>query len=223
MAKDGAPEHLATGICAIAAAVLAAKDVRQEEYELAEKILGRKWPAKNDNPRELESIAGTFNRQMDVAIDACNRSHRRDDSRVTRRADLARDLDRAGLVLVEREMVAALIAKVRSAEICAVLDTLTAATAEHDGHDLGSELLEGEPVELVVTVTAASTSLPPDVLRLPVGGTITIGVIDADPDVDRMDGGSGELEASEIDGPYYPAGDEDRGPIGDYRDPGVND
>lgn len=151
MAKDGAPEHVGSGICAVAASVLVAKDVTREEHDLAELILARKFP-RNDNPRELEFAATAFNRQMDAAIDACNRSHKAD-SRVTRRAALARDLDRAGLVILDRDMVAALIAKAREAEACdvhplVVVGTLEieGATGEQDGHDLGEELVDDGPM-----------------------------------------------------------------------------
>jgi hypothetical protein len=53
------------------------------------------------------SIAAEFNRKMDVAIDAVDRS--RDVCQITRRADLFRALEKAELVLMPKSMVGDLI------------------------------------------------------------------------------------------------------------------
>lgn len=205
MAKEGAPEHVGSGICAVAAAVLAAKDVRQEEYELAEKILGRKFP-KNDNPRELEFAATTFNRHMDAAIDACNRSHKAD-TRVTRRAHLARDLDRAGLVLLDRDMVAGLIAKIRELK-----DELAARPLLEQAEDLGAELLTDEEQDELVDRINGTPNLHPLPARITFNNGGSIEFVD--------DGNGGTFAGLEfIDGVHGPIG----GGMGDYSNPNVND
>lgn len=107
--KDELPsENVATGICAVAAAVLISPTVSAEELELAGRILKRTWPSVEHAPREHESIAAAFNRHMDAAIDSCNDSAG-EPTRSARRSLLARDLDKAGLILLDRATVVELL------------------------------------------------------------------------------------------------------------------
>jgi hypothetical protein len=123
------------GVHILAAAMLCAAGSNGDELELARRILER--DPRVDDPRESESIAGTFNRQMDAAIDSVNDSVG-EPTRAGRRARLAHDLDRAGLVLIDRAQVADLIS---------VVHELRGRVAELEAlepQDLGAELLADE-------------------------------------------------------------------------------
>jgi hypothetical protein len=156
------------GVHILATAMLCAAGASADELELARRLLEK--DPKDPSARETESSGDAFYRQMDAAIDACDRS-RGEPTRAGRRARLAADLDRGGYLVVDRNFLAGLIADRISLELRA---------CNTNGEDLGAELIDS-----------------------------------GDPDVDRMDGGSGELEAYEIDGPYDAPGD--------YSNPSVND
>jgi hypothetical protein len=124
------------GVHILATALLCAAGSSADELELARRLLERD-PIRDD-PRENESVAGTFNRHMDAAIDSVNDSVG-EPTRVGRRARLARDLDRAGLVLMDRGQIA---------ELLAVVHELRGRVAELEpleGEDLGAELAADEP------------------------------------------------------------------------------
>lgn len=123
----------------LATALLCAAGATEDELALARRILER--DPKVDAPREAESIAGAFNRHMDAAIDSVNDSVS-EPTRAGRRARLAQDLHRAGLVLIDRSQVADMIA---------VIHELRGRVAELEaleGQDLGAELVDGEPLAL---------------------------------------------------------------------------
>lgn len=123
--KEGRPF---AGVHILATAMMCSTGASADELELARRILERD-PAR-DAPRESESIAGAFNRQLDAAIDSVNDSTG-ESTRVGRRVRLARDLDHAGLLLVDRATVADLIGEIRG---------LRDELARVDGEDLGAEL-----------------------------------------------------------------------------------
>jgi acyl CoA:acetate/3-ketoacid CoA transferase beta subunit len=60
------------------------------------------------------SIASHFRGKMDVALKSADRTRGIGD--VSRRAELQSDLDEAGLCLIEKEMVAALMDRARNAD-----------------------------------------------------------------------------------------------------------
>lgn len=127
--KEGRPF---AGVHILATAMMCSTGASDDELALARRILERD-PAR-DAPRESESIAGAFNRHMDAAIDSVNGSAG-ESTRAMRRARLARDLDQAGLLLVDRATVADLIGEIRG---------LRDELARVDGEDLGAELAGGE-------------------------------------------------------------------------------
>jgi hypothetical protein len=127
-ALDGVAERPFAGVHILAMAMMCAKGATADELELAERLLKR--DPRTDAPREIESVAGAFNRHMDAAIDSLNDSAG-EPTRVGRRARLAQDLDRAGLLLVDRATIADLLG-----EIHKLRDEL----ARVDGEDLGAEL-----------------------------------------------------------------------------------
>lgn len=129
---DEDKDRVATGIHAVAAAVICSKSATEREIALAGEILKR--DPKRSMPRELESPLDTFNRQMDTAIDSCNRSSG-ESTRAARRARLASALEREGLVLIDQTTLAELL------ERRLVLDV--------DGEDLGAELLDSDAGELL--------------------------------------------------------------------------
>lgn len=140
---DGVNEYLATGICAVAASVLCAKGASRAQLDLAGDILkaADKQP-KEAGPRESETIFEAFNRQMDAAIDAADLS-RPLDTRAARRSALAGAIDRAGLCIIDKAVLAELLAP----RIRALADPegkWTVMPSDVDGHDLGEELLEQE-------------------------------------------------------------------------------
>lgn len=109
-----AEERAAFATIQLAAAAVAAKGGSAEARELAEAVL-RETRDDLEAGRigceaENGTIADEFNRQMDAVLDATNRSRKASD-RAARRAALARDLDRAGLVLLDRDTVSAMFAK----------------------------------------------------------------------------------------------------------------
>jgi len=97
------------GVRILATAVLGAAIATDHETALAVAVLeaSTRNMTTDAEPREVESIASSFNRHMDAVLDAANASHAAD-SRVTRRAHMAKAIDRAGLLLVERGYVAAM-------------------------------------------------------------------------------------------------------------------
>jgi hypothetical protein len=127
--KDGRPY---AGVHILATALLCAAGSTPDELELARRLLER--DPRDDAPRETESVAGAFNRHMDAAIDSLNDSVH-EPLRVGRRARLAADLGRAGLVIIDRSQVAELIAVVH--ELRGRVAELEAGESE----DLGAELL----------------------------------------------------------------------------------
>jgi hypothetical protein len=137
-AVTGTP--IASGIHIVAMCALSSKATTAAERELANLIL-RQNP-KRLLPRELAGPIETFNRQMDVAIDSCNGSAG-EPTRAARRARLASDLERYGLVLIESETLAELLERQLAGEL-----GLEPYPDEDDGLDegeeLGAELLDGE-------------------------------------------------------------------------------
>lgn len=142
-------QSLALGIHCVATAVMCSAAAFKDELELARRILQR--CPKRLAPREAEDPVATWNRHMDAAILSCNDSEN-EPTRAARRARLAADLDRAGLVLIDRAMLASLV----DAEI------------QLDSRD-----------EIVVTVGAAVTSPAPGIQISP-SCSISIGVIAAE-------------------------------------------
>lgn len=130
------------GVHILATALLCAKGSTADELELARRILERDPRA--DAPRESESIAGAFNRHMDAAIESVNDSAA-EPYRVGRRARLAADLDRAGLIIIDRMNVAELIAMI--GELRQEIRELSAEIEPPE--ELGAELLADERPELV--------------------------------------------------------------------------
>lgn len=105
-ADDVAAERPYWGVHILATSLMCAAGSSSEELELARRLLTK--DPQVDAPREIESVAGAFNRHMDAALDSANESIG-DKSRGSRRAKLATDLDRAGLVIVDRPVLAELI------------------------------------------------------------------------------------------------------------------
>jgi hypothetical protein len=94
------------GLHILAAAMMCAKGSSPDELALARRLLGqnpRRLP-----PRERESIAGTFNRQMDTPIDAADESAGCP-TRAERRFKIAQALDKAGLVILDRAQLVDLL------------------------------------------------------------------------------------------------------------------
>lgn len=153
-ATDGVENtRVATGIHAVAAAILCSHGATQDELELAKRVLLRDPP--RALPRESEGSAETFNRQMDAAIESCNASAG-ESTRAVRRSRLAKDLDRADLVLVDRNFLAGLIA-----------DRLNLELREHNGgysleeESLGAELATSDELGAVdAAISAALTHTP---------------------------------------------------------------
>jgi hypothetical protein len=141
MSEDKA--GLATGIHAVAAAVICSKSATDQEIALAGEILKR--APRRAMPRELESPIDTFNRQMDTAIESCN-SSAGEPTRAARRARLASDLEREGLVLIEQQTLAELLDRKLAGEPEIEIDPLPADEPDDEGEELGAELLDGERV-----------------------------------------------------------------------------
>lgn len=125
------------GVHILATAMMCANGSSPDELELARRLLAK--DPRIDAPRENESIAGAFTRHMDAALDSANDSVG-DSSRSARRAKLARDLDRAGVVLIDRAKLAELISIIH--ELRTERGELLADLARLEPDDLGAELLE---------------------------------------------------------------------------------
>lgn len=140
VASDGAvkDERPFAAVHILATAILCANGASDAELELARRLLEQ--DPKRAPPRERESVAGAFNRQMDAAIDAA------DDSaglpfRAARRAELAAALDRADLVLIDRAMLAAMMVTIGELKAEVASPVLIAFI---DDEDLGAELLDDD-------------------------------------------------------------------------------
>jgi hypothetical protein len=150
MSEDKA--GLATGIHAVAAAVICSKSATDQEIALAGEILKR--APRRAMPRELESPIDTFNRQMDTAIESCN-SSAGEPTRAARRARLASDLEREGLVLIEQQTLAELLDRKLAGEPEIEIDPLPADEPDDEGEELGAELLtDDEAAELVERINS---------------------------------------------------------------------
>lgn len=107
-----AQERAGSAIKVVAAAVLSARTATAEQRALAQAVLGATEAAELahelEAPREAEQLADAFNRQMDAAIDASDRS-RGADERSQRRAMVARGLERAGVVLIDARELARMV------------------------------------------------------------------------------------------------------------------
>lgn len=105
-------EHKGSAIRVVASAVLSSPGATEAERELAQRVLGSTEAAIEvkalGGPIEAAAVADTFNRQMDAVLEATNRSRQLE--RPGRRAHLASALERAGLVLVDRDELARLFA-----------------------------------------------------------------------------------------------------------------
>jgi HAMP domain-containing protein len=145
-ALDGVTdERPFAGVHILATALLCAAGSTDDELDLARRLLEQ--DPRRDAPREIESVAGAFNRHMDAAIDSVNASSR-EPTRVGRRARLAADLDRADLVLMDRAMVAALMIKI--GDLKGAVERLRDELARaDDGEDLGAELAADEDLALL--------------------------------------------------------------------------
>jgi hypothetical protein len=185
--------RVATGIHQVAACVVVAKDATREELDLAEKIL-RRDPA-HAAPAENASAIEAFNRLLDVPIDSANGSAHCG-SRAERRARLAADLGRAGLVLIDSAKLAEFV----DAKLEILKRELEAAKPEPEPAPL-LELLAGDAY--AYAATASSTETP----FATVPGSALAGVTSAD------DLGA-ELHSSELD---------NSGVINVDSDPNVND
>jgi hypothetical protein len=143
---------LATGIHAVAAAVACSKSATAAEIALAGEILKR--APKRELPREIESPIEVFNRQMDTAIESCNRSSG-EPTRAARRARLASDLEREGLVLIEQSTLAELLDRTLAGEPSIEPFPDEDDGLEDDGEELGAELLtDEEAAELVERINS---------------------------------------------------------------------
>lgn len=131
------------GVHILATAIMCAAGTTPDELELARRLLAK--DPRIDAPRENESVAGAFNRHMDAALDSANDSIG-NPSRASRRASLASDLSRAGLVMVDRSQIALMIGVVD--ELRAEREQLLAQIERLEGEDLGAELAGGDRVEL---------------------------------------------------------------------------
>lgn len=131
-----AGSSLATGIHAVAMATVISKTATRLELDLAGEILKR--DQKRSMPRELASPIDVFNRQMDVAIESCNDSAGCP-TRAARRARLASDLEKHGLVLIESLTLAELLERKLAGEI-----SLDPFPDEEDGLDESEDLGELE-------------------------------------------------------------------------------
>lgn len=100
------PEAVIAGVRQVASAVLAAPAASAAQASLAIAVLEATSAVEPGvEPREHASIAATFNAHMDAVLDAANASRNKRE-RVTRRALMARAIDQAGLVLMDRSQVA---------------------------------------------------------------------------------------------------------------------
>lgn len=106
MAEGQKEERIALGMHIVATATLSSPGATRVELDLAGEILKR--DPKRSSPRESATPIDTFNRHMDAAIDSVSDSVGLS-TRAERRARLARDLDRAGLLLVDRSYLAELL------------------------------------------------------------------------------------------------------------------
>lgn len=131
---------IAAGIHLVAMAVMCSAAPGSAELALAGEIL-RQSP-KRSLPREIAGPIDTFNRHMDAAIDSCNDSSG-EPTRAARRARLAMDLEREGLVLIEQSTLAELLER----ELAGDADPFPDEDDGLDeGEDLGAELIDGEHV-----------------------------------------------------------------------------
>ena len=149
-----AQERAASAIKIVAAATLSARGATAEQRELAQAVLGATEAAELagelEAAREAEQLADAFNRQMDAAIDAVDRSRKADD-RATRRAYLARSLEGHGLVLIDAGELARMV--VTQIDGFYRVTTAPAPSGEMRGgarwpdweepESLGAELLDG--------------------------------------------------------------------------------
>lgn len=104
--QSNKPEAVVAGIRQVASAALSAPAATPAQAALAIAVLeATAEPPADREPREAASIAAMFNLHMDAVLDAANASRNKRD-RVTRRAMMARAIDQAGLVLMDRGMVA---------------------------------------------------------------------------------------------------------------------
>lgn len=100
------PEAVIAGVRQVASAVLAAPAASAAQASLAIAVLEATSTLEPGvEPREHASIAATFNAHMDAVLDAANGSRNKRE-RVTRRAMMARAIDQAGLILMDRSQVA---------------------------------------------------------------------------------------------------------------------
>lgn len=145
---DADEGDIGLAIHAVAAATIAAVGATREQLDLSRSIL--RVAASREMPREAEIPAQVFARQLDAAIDSCNRSASCS-TRSQRRVALAADLSRRGLVLLDRNVLAELVeAKFkldRREELLAhgtAADCAAAGGIDHHEEDLGAELLDEE-------------------------------------------------------------------------------
>jgi hypothetical protein len=157
MSKD--EDRLATGIHAAAAAVICSKTATDKEIALAGEILKR--DPKRSLPRELESPIEAFNRQMDTAIESCNRSSG-ESTRAARRARLASDLEREGLVLIDCCTLAELLERKLAGDLEAPAAAPLLFPATVDGVTSCAATIfgthEGEPVVGVSSIAGVTSA-----------------------------------------------------------------
>jgi hypothetical protein len=114
---DDRGSKAALGIMSVASAVLICPTATGAERDLATAVMmGCAEGVSLDAPRETASIAASWNRLVDVAIDAANASSLKR-SRSTRRAMMAAALDRAGLILIEKDYLAAFFVRIQEQEL----------------------------------------------------------------------------------------------------------
>lgn len=108
--RDDGGDKAKLAVRQLAAACLAAPGATAAERSLAQAVLGALEAVPAHLPGEDAGTAQTFNRHMDALLDAANASHGARD-RLTRRVDMARRLERAGLVLIEARELAGLVTR----------------------------------------------------------------------------------------------------------------
>lgn len=106
-------ERLSSGIIQVASSVRSAPNASASAKALADIVLSETIDAVSasglNGPREEHEAADAFNRQMDIVLDAGNKS-RRLDGRPARRAHMASELDRQRVVVIDTDDLAKLFA-----------------------------------------------------------------------------------------------------------------
>ncbi len=101
---------LTYGVLQLAGAVLIAPAAGDDAKALARAVLEQAVVEPKKAPAEAETVARAFNREMDIVIDAANLSAGRS-TRHERRVMMAEALDRGGMILLDKRIVAQMFAE----------------------------------------------------------------------------------------------------------------